>query len=367
MIVEDDLEYLALYEEILGRNFEVYAFTCAEEALDATGKLKPHTIILDLHLPDITGIEFCQELNKQSAKYANFEIIFVSGESDIKQKLKAFEMGAADFIGKPFDINKLKHKVSASIRRQINHQPSREKISNYGSISVEQTSKCNQIMHFYNDISSCATVHSIATVFFSLMSDFELQASICFRLPQPLCLRDDHIRTTPIEEEVFEILKNSGRLYELSNRLLINEEHVSFLIKYTPENSQNFKLIKQSAIDLAEAMNAKAIDLCNEQEKNSPSGNIANKLEELSFDISDYQNDINRLLTIMMYKISERFQCLNMTEEQNQWLEQLTKHTIKEIEDASNKVIHAASSLSVTAQSTDPSEKSTYVQPSSKF
>lgn len=369
MIVEDDLEYLTLYKEILNTSFDVYTYTCAQEALEAIRSLNPQTIILDLHLPDITGIEFCQELSKQNLMYSQSEIIFISGETDIAQKLKAFEMGAADFIAKPFEISELKQKISSSIGRQLNRlQLHRPNPSNNGTFtsSKKQAPQCNQIMHFYNDVSSCSTVHKIAETFFSLMSNFGVQTSICFRLPQPTCLRDDRVRTTPIEEEVFDILKHSGRLHEFSNRLMVNEKHVSFLIKHLSDDNKNFNLIKQNACALAEAMNAKALELYNTQDKQPTEASIEEKLEELSLNISDYQTNTNKLLTAMMYKITEHFHSKNISDAQSQWLEKLTIHTIQELEVATRKIILSASNLSAETKKAHSSESSSYLGQRSK-
>ncbi|MDK1286475.1 response regulator [Pseudoalteromonas umbrosa] len=369
MIVEDDLEYLALYKEILNTQFDVYTFTCAREALQATEKLKPQTIILDLHLPDITGIEFCEELHKKNFEQSKFEIIFISGETDISQKLKAFEMGAADFLTKPFEIDELKHKIGTSIGRQLNREQLQESINSNNRAynkRIEQVSQCNQIMHFYNDITLCSTVHGIADAFFSLMSSFGLQTSICFRLPKPTCLRDDRIRTTPIEEEIFEILKHAGHIHEFSNRVLINQDNVSFLIKHTPDNSHNFELVKQNACGLAEAMNAKALELCQPSKNESPIYTLPQKLEALRLEVNDYQNDTNRLLTIMMYEITANFQSLNITDQQKQWLTELTKHTLSRIDEASQRLTSSAASLSTEINKTESSQVRPFSEPKSK-
>ncbi|ESP93755.1 MULTISPECIES: response regulator [Pseudoalteromonas] len=349
MIVEDDLEYLNLYREVLNTHFDVHFFTCARDALGAVNTLNPQAIILDLHLPDISGIELCNELNQQKRELTDVEIIFVSGETDIAQKLKAYELGAADFLGKPFEIEDLKHKIASSIQRHITKQKLREEpLKNTYSPNHYNTQAplCNQIMHFYNYLSGCTNPQNIADAFFSLMSNFGLQTSICFRLPNVKCLRDDHIRPTPIEEEIFEILRHTGQIHEFANRMLVNEEQVSFLIKNIECESLSFKEIKHSVSDIAQAMNAKIIALSALGEKTPISCDLSRNLDELCFNISDYQIDTNRLLTIMTYKITEHLQSLNIPNEENLRLNELIQNTIQEIDAASENLLVTTSKLS---------------------
>lgn len=118
LLLEDDKNYLKLYQEILTKDFDCIPFDNAFDALTYLDSHKPKSIVLDLNLPDMNGIEFCENLKKTN-DLDDIEIIFVSGDSASEVKLKAFEVGASDFLVKPFEIQELQFKIRKSVDRQI--------------------------------------------------------------------------------------------------------------------------------------------------------------------------------------------------------------------------------------------------------
>jgi DNA-binding response OmpR family regulator len=73
-------------------------------------------VILDINLPDDTGLNICQEINKN-----NTLVVILSSMKDNEYILDAFEKGADDYIIKPFDLNVLKARIKALFRRQKNY------------------------------------------------------------------------------------------------------------------------------------------------------------------------------------------------------------------------------------------------------
>ncbi|MDE6635064.1 MAG: response regulator, partial [Lachnospiraceae bacterium] len=114
MIVEDDIEISDAIKRQLGM-WEIEA-QCVGNFKDVAGEIadyKPHLVLLDIMLPFYNGYHWCTEIRKIS----KIPIIFLSSASDNMNIVMAMNMGADDFIAKPFDMGVLVAKIQAVLRR----------------------------------------------------------------------------------------------------------------------------------------------------------------------------------------------------------------------------------------------------------
>lgn len=117
LIVEDDQDIsnmLKIY--FSGHNFEVDTALRGAEALEKTRQNLPHLIVLDIMLPDIDGFEVCRILRTHT-RTSHVPIIFLTQKDERSDKLQGLELGADDYVTKPFDIEELKLRVQRAIAR----------------------------------------------------------------------------------------------------------------------------------------------------------------------------------------------------------------------------------------------------------
>jgi PleD family two-component response regulator len=86
------------------------------DALEKTKQVLPHLIVLDIMLPDIDGYEVCRKL-RTNMRTSHIPVIFLTQRDERSDKLQGLELGADDYITKPFDIEELKLRVQGAIRR----------------------------------------------------------------------------------------------------------------------------------------------------------------------------------------------------------------------------------------------------------
>jgi len=117
LVVEDDNDIsnmLKIYFSGLG--YEVDVAQRGSEALEKTRQVLPHLIVLDIMLPDIDGYEVCRNL-RTSTRTSHIPVIFLTQKDERSDRLQGLELGADDYITKPFDIEELKLRVQGAIRR----------------------------------------------------------------------------------------------------------------------------------------------------------------------------------------------------------------------------------------------------------
>lgn len=117
LIVEDDFDIsnmLKIY--FTGQDYEVDIAPRGSEALQKTRQNMPHLIVLDIMLPDIDGYEVCRTL-RTNTRTSHIPVIFLTQKDERSDKLQGLELGADDYITKPFDIEELKLRVQNAIAR----------------------------------------------------------------------------------------------------------------------------------------------------------------------------------------------------------------------------------------------------------
>jgi two-component system response regulator HydG len=103
LLIDDDADVLRAVGEYFDKaGYEVSRATTAEQGLETFARLRPDVVILDLHLPDLGGLEVLERLRSQGGS-----IILLTGQGDIETAVRAMQLGAEHFLTKPVDLNHL--------------------------------------------------------------------------------------------------------------------------------------------------------------------------------------------------------------------------------------------------------------------
>lgn len=117
LIVDDEIDTARQWEHALKKvGFNTSIATSGAECIATTIKLQPHIILLDLSMPDMDGIETCEELRKNKLTQNSLIAFFTTHSEDYSQ-IAAFDAGADDYIVKPINIKVLTSRINALLRR----------------------------------------------------------------------------------------------------------------------------------------------------------------------------------------------------------------------------------------------------------
>ena len=114
------------------RGSEVYAAFCAQTGLRMAYQHQPDLVLLDVVLPDRDGWEVCRQLRDLS----DMPIIFISARTDKDDVVKGLEIGADDYITKPFDADELVARIKARLRRSAKTSLPEEFVFNNGDFRI---------------------------------------------------------------------------------------------------------------------------------------------------------------------------------------------------------------------------------------
>ena len=127
LLVEDDLKLNELIKNYFASyNYRVFQAENNSEAEEILAKEKIHLIILDIMLPTMNGFDICKKIRQTS----NTPILFLSARGEVTDKIVGLEIGADDYMSKPFEPRELLTRVGAILRR-AEKNPVQKKNRNY--------------------------------------------------------------------------------------------------------------------------------------------------------------------------------------------------------------------------------------------
>lgn len=142
LVVDDEVEILrALQRSLSAHGFEVLAVGNGEDALEEIIHYRPDLMLLDLGLPGMSGLEVCRRVREQS----NLPIIVLSVKDTEHDKVLALDLGADDYVSKPFGMNEVLARVRVALRHSAQVQTGTEPIFTAGPLSVDFAQRIVQV------------------------------------------------------------------------------------------------------------------------------------------------------------------------------------------------------------------------------
>ena len=123
LIIDDDADLNALLTEYLGRfGHELRSAITAARGLQELRRELPDLVILDIMLPDIDGLTLCREISGEF----DVPIVMLTARGEVADRVMGLEMGADDYLAKPFEPRELVARIQSVIRRSANRAPMAE-------------------------------------------------------------------------------------------------------------------------------------------------------------------------------------------------------------------------------------------------
>ncbi|MGA1842547.1 MAG: response regulator transcription factor [bacterium] len=145
-ILDDDSSVLISMKRLIeSADFHVETFSSAAEFLEHKPRRNPSCLVLDVHLPDINGLNLQDELFKRNI---SMPIIFITGYGDIPMSVKAIKKGAVDFLPKPFEDKEILSAIEQAIFKSRQENKNKEEITHIKSLLSSITPRENEVMRW---------------------------------------------------------------------------------------------------------------------------------------------------------------------------------------------------------------------------
>lgn len=134
LVIDDEPNILGTLAPLLqARGYDVFTAMTGRAAIDAVDREKPDLIVLDLGLPDMDGVDVCREIRKT----VNIPIVVLSARGAEGDKVRALDVGADDYVTKPFGAEELLARIRAALRRSDAPTPPSEPLVR-GGLTIDR-------------------------------------------------------------------------------------------------------------------------------------------------------------------------------------------------------------------------------------
>ncbi len=136
LVVDDDsniCELLRLYLE--KENYDVKVVYDGRTAVDTVSSFQPDIMLLDVMMPKLDGWQVCREVRK----FSQVPIIMITAKGEVFDKVLGLELGADDYVTKPFDTKEVVARVKAVLRRSSTEEESQELVVKYDKLVINKT------------------------------------------------------------------------------------------------------------------------------------------------------------------------------------------------------------------------------------
>ena len=160
LVVDDEIEILrALQRNLSAHGYEVFTAHTGEQALEEISMHRPDLMLLDLGLPGMSGLEVCKKVRAESS----LPIIVVSVKDSEHDKVQALDLGADDYVSKPFSMNEVQARIRVALRHVAGTQNGTEPLFQLGPLSVDFARRHVQLQG--KDVQLTPTEYDLLKVF----------------------------------------------------------------------------------------------------------------------------------------------------------------------------------------------------------
>ena len=137
LLVDDEPDIIEIIKfNLEKKGYQIYTASDGLEAIKISEKIVPHLIIMDVMMPNMDGIEACEQLRKDN-KFSDTIIMFLSARGEDFSYVAAFEAGADDYVTKPIKPKVLVSKVKALLRR-FKEDHKKDNILDFGDLIIDR-------------------------------------------------------------------------------------------------------------------------------------------------------------------------------------------------------------------------------------
>ncbi|MBQ4837471.1 MULTISPECIES: response regulator [Pseudoalteromonas] len=329
LAIDDDKLIHHVIEQSLSQHCKLIHAKNGEQGLRLAIKYQPDIILLDVEMPGMSGFEVCERL-KTGEHTADIPVMFLSSKSDISERMRGYNAGAADYIVKPFEGSELlaRIKVLDDYRRQsvaLKQDMQRAQIT--AEIAMTDSGDMGRIMRYVGQSYHAHDLNTLSEYFLEFFTPLHLEVALAFWYHNQAVFFSQEGAIQPIEQELLETNKDGSRFVDFGRRTIINYPKVSLLIKNMPtDDPALYGRFKDLLPHILEATNAKIKDM-------EVSEVALNKVEEIGLAFSQLSEQLSGIGEVYGGKITELEAFVKdeavksaLTEEHRNSLERLCEH-----------------------------------------
>ncbi len=334
-IIDDEPNIIELIQELLRENYQTEAFESGLPALDKFKQQQPDIVLLDLNLPEQDGFTICKRI-KELDPDQQTTIIVITGFDSIEEKMKSYEAGCDDYLVKPFITRELLTKVEKVKQyrtKNMDLQAQQSIAQNMAFQAMTEASQYGIVLQFIKQTFATHNETELAEAIFQTLNQLDLSACVQLRMEHSsLSLRRTNQLCSPIEEEIFELLSQRGRIYDFHNKTIFNDKHASILIKNMPVDDEvMYGRFRDIIAAIVEGVESRLTDFTRKAALVQVMNHIRSTMSVLEKQFRDHEKATTEIMDRLMLEMENGFQFLDLSDEQEGFFIGLIEHSMKSL------------------------------------
>lgn len=342
LIVDDDNTARQFAVKALEADWQVLTAENGEEGIRLAQENIPGIILLDVEMPRMNGYMVCDQL-KQDERTRDIPIIFLSSLSGVRDRLQGYEVGADDFLVKPYDKAELKARVSVLFRYHSQTETLAEQAQEASStamMALRGSGELGTAIQFIERSYQVHTLDELAQRFLNVTQSLGLRCSLLFQTSMGAVFYGDQGDPPPIEKDLMQTLhREEKRFIDFGARTQINYPRVALLVKNMPlDDPESYGRYKDFLPTMLGTTDAKVFTIetqeaLKEQTQNLifTFDNVRNTLMSISDSIEQNQHKLADTIRKNLEQIEGRIPLLGLEEDQEQFLTTALDNTLNDL------------------------------------
>ena len=333
LLIDDSNRLISQLQNLLPNDVSIDHQVSGQDGLAALNSGKNYqVVILNCQLPDTDGLSFLRQLSRDKELHYPSFICLAHQEND-ESLLTYFEAGAEDFVCSSSQIELIVEKVKKLLSYSLKVQElsiEEVKLTELVNTTMMQSSFYGACLDLVSELQFVSDVESIAVYLFDFMQRYGISSAISFNAPNAHFDFDQQsFYCSPLEQQVFELLKDKGRIYEFGNRAVFNSPCVSLLIKNMPEkDTMNYGLFIDIFAKLIPSIEMSFINLLNKSKLKTTQEELKNTISDVKNAVFELQQHRQQLVDKMVLDIGLSFHNYDFTSEQEAFLSNLIESNV---------------------------------------
>lgn len=264
MIVDDNPSEIQTILGALKAHYTINIATSGEQAIKtltaANEEQLPELLLLDINMPGIDGYETCLEI-KKTAKLQHIEVVFFSANDSTEEITKGFDVGACDYVIKPFDSDILLSKIKTALKNKEQRKSLTAAAKTANTIAMSAMRDSGDLGIILSFLRACFDVNNLdelAHCVIDALVGLNLTGSTLLYDNADSAIHSSDNSISELEITLLQRLRSSApSIHEYNRKVIIGREGIALLINDLPEDRDNAARLKDHLMTLVEGIQNK--------------------------------------------------------------------------------------------------------------
>ncbi len=363
-IDDDKVIQKVIKKSLTEEHLEIIFASDGDEGLNKANTERPDIIILDIEMPGKNGFEVC-EILRATEETKDIPIIFLSSDSSLRSRIQGYEVGADDYLVKPFEKESLYAKIQILSKYREDKKTllaQYELAQKTAYMAMTGSSELGIAMNFIEKSYGYYNFSDLAEALLHLIEQYNLNCALMILQNDEPYWYSLEGTVSPLEKEMMEMLDRTQRFTDFGHRTIINYQNLSLLVRNMPlEDMERYGRMKDLLPVILAAVDSKVNAITTEQALAKQSEEllgsfsiIRTRLYHLAENLITNQDNSNELLQTMVTDLNSDLLGMGLEDDQERYILNRIDSAIEEATeqmDASSILYTSFSEILVRLQS----------------